>query len=95
MMERMVKFMHSKGLVFAAKDELTSQKGESRPKVRKSTNLSLPVQETQSEETIYRRAVQSVLDKSSKWDSSSSDEVIDTSDENLGGLTIYIEQYPY
>ena len=95
MMERMAKFMHSKGLVFAAKDELTGQKCESRPKARKSTNLSMPVQETQSKETIYRRAIQSVLDKSSKRDSSSSDEVIDTSDENWGGVAICVKQHPY
>ena len=84
MMERMAKFMHSKGLVFASKEELAGQKGELGSRSRVKTKLTNPVQETQSEETIYKRVVQSIRDSSNKRDSSSSDEVIDTSDENMG-----------
>ena len=92
-MEKMVHYMQKNGLVFASREEIEVQHrdkqnvGESNQKVIKRTKsknvLKHPIQETHSEETIYQWAVPSLKEKSVNRESSSSDEIIDTSDENI------------
>ena len=94
LMVKMEKFMVSKGLMFAPKatqemtpaHQRTGQLPNSCNKVQKNVRLNFPVQETVSAETIYERAVPLVSERQKRAgnfrDSSSSEDLIDTSGES-------------
>ena len=98
MIEKMARFMEKCGLVFASKDDIDCDKRDRSFNEQQSTGNhpyvppKYPIQESHLEETIYKRAVPLEKTKSvmSKRDSSSSEEPIDTSDENLDSAALFI-----